>query len=276
MPCYCDWSDRRWNPNTGLCETCQGSYKDCSGKLGHEVSDTLDEATFLKEYKKEEYPKPSVTVDIVIFTVIDSDLKVLLIQRKGHPFKGFWAIPGGFVDVGDGYQKQGESSLEAANRELAEETGLPIGSCFLEQLYTFAEPNRDPRTRVISIAHYALVPSNLMVFVHAGDDAAQAQWFPVSELNSLDLAFDHGKILQMAINRIQGKIDYAPIAFSLVPQTFTVAELRAVYEAVKGDKYDPSNFRRRFHRMLQDGVILPATGKRTTNGRSAQVYRFKA
>ena len=267
---------------------------DPTGKVGHEASG-MTEAEFLKAYRKEEYPKPSVAVDLVIFTVLDTDLKVLLVQRKGHPFKGWWAFPGGFVHVGDGYEDQGESLDETAHRELAEETGLPRGSCYSEQLYTFGKPGRDPRTRVISVAYYALVPSNLIGQVQAGDDAAEAQWFcikdlwnrdglPVKEalaaeaggLNGLQtLAFDHHEILKVALQRIRGKIDYAPLAFSLVPPTFTVPELRAVYEAVKGETYDPRNFNRRFRRMLSDGVILPAPGKRPTTSRPAAVYSFK-
>jgi 8-oxo-dGTP diphosphatase len=265
---------------------------DLTGKVGHEASE-MTEAEFLKAYRKEEYPKPSVAVDLIIFTVLDTDLKVLLIRRKGHPFKGCWAFPGGFVHVGDGYEDQGESLDETAHRELAEETGLPKGSCFLEQLYTFGKPGRDPRTRVISVSYYALVPSDLMPLIKAGDDAAEAQWFSVGDLqrdgvyetstgerflvkgsNVPELAFDHATILSTAVERIRGKIDYAPLAFALVPATFTVPELRAVYEAVKGETYDPRNFNRRFRRMLSDGVILPAPGKRPTASRPAAVYSF--
>lgn len=244
---------------------------DRTGKLGHEASDMTEEE-FLRTYKAKDYPKPSVTVDLVIFTVIDTVLKVLLIKRKGHPYKGRWAIPGGFVDVGDVFKDQGESIEEAAHRELAEETGLPIGSCYLEQLYTFGTPGRDPRMRVISVAHYALISPDKVPLVHAGDDASDARWFSVEDLP--DLAFDHDTMLEVAITRIRGKIDYTPIAFELVPPTFTVAELRAVYEAIKGATYNPSNFQRRFRRMMTDGIIQEAEGKRLGSGRPAKVYRF--
>jgi len=244
---------------------------DQTGKLGHEASDMTEEE-FLRTYKAKDYPKPSVTVDLVIFTVVDTVLKVLLIKRKGHPFKGRWAFPGGFVDVGDGFRNQGEGVEMAAHRELAEETGLPLGCCFLEQLYTFGEPNRDPRMRIITVSYYALVSPEKVPLVHAGDDASEAEWFPVED--PPDLAFDHEEMLRVALARIRGKIDYAPIAFELVPPTFTIAELRSVYEAIKGCTYDPANFQRRFRRMVTDGIIEGATGKRHTLRRPAMVYRF--
>lgn len=249
---------------------------DPTGKLGHAESQDMTEAEFLANYQAKDYPKPSVTVDLVIFTVIDTDLKVLLIQRGGHPHKGSWAVPGGFVDVGDGVKNQGESLGQAAHRELAEETGLPEGSCFLEQLFTFGKPGRDPRLRVISVAYYALLSPVKAAAVKAGDDAADARWFSVaSEVPNLDLAFDHDEILETAMTRIRGKIDYyATIAFELVPETFTAAELRSVYAAVKGETYSARTFSRRFQRMLTDGVIEEAPGKRLTGGRPAQVYRF--
>jgi 8-oxo-dGTP diphosphatase len=243
------------------------------GKLTHEA-DIEDEAEFLEAYRKQEYPKPSVTADLVIFTVWNSDLKVLLVKRGGHPYKGFWALPGGFVDVGNAYDDQGESIEAAAARELGEETSLPAGSCFLEQLYTFGEPYRDKRTRTITVAYYALIPSDLAKMAQPGDDAVETKWASVSE-GVGDLAFDHNQILDVALDRIRGKVDYAPIAFHLVPEHFTVPELRSVYEAIKGAVYDPSNFRRRFKRMMEDGIIEEAPGKRAApTGRPAKVYRF--
>lgn len=221
------------------------------------------------------YPRPAVTVDIVIFTVTDADLKVLLIERGHHPFRGRWALPGGFVQVNDDPQDQGEDLETAAHRELAEETGLPQGRLFLEQLFTFGRAGRDPRMRVITVAYYALVRPDLVPLVQAGSDAAKARWFSVThETQGLALAFDHREILDMAVERIRGKIDYTPIAFELVGRTFTVAELREVYEAIKGTTYDPANFRRRFKRMLTDRVIEQAPGKRVTASKPARVYRF--
>jgi len=237
---------------------------------------TSDEKQFLEDYTAQAYVQPSVTVDLVIFTVIDTDLKVLLVRRGEHPFKGAWALPGGFVHAGDGKADQGEDLEEAAHRELAEETGLPKGSCFLEQLYTFGRAGRDPRTRVITVAWYALIQPGLAQVIAAGDDAAEAQWFSVAEeVPWMRLAFDHTEILAMGVSRIRGKIDYSNIAFELVPQTFTVGELRAVHEAIQDKTHDPRNFRRRFQRMVTDGIIVPAPGKRHLGkARPAKVWRF--
>jgi len=247
---------------------------DPSGKLGHEASD-LDEKTFLKGYRRQEYPRPSVTVDLVIFTVMKGELSVLLIKRKGHPFQGRWALPGGFVDVGNAYEDQGEDLEHAAHRELAEETSLPEGSCFLEQLYTFGKAGRDPRTRVISVAYYALVPSDLADHVRANDDASDARWVRVSEIEGVQdlLAFDHIDILTKALKRIRGKIDYSPIALSLLPDVFTAADLQAIHQAVKGQTFTRAHFSRKFRRMLADGVLIEA-GLRPTATKPVRTYKF--
>ena len=210
----------------------------------------------------------AVTVDLVVFTVVDTDLKVLLITRGVPPFEGAWALPGGFV-------RAVESVEEAAYRELCEETGLPRRSLYLEQLFTFGDLDRDPRGRVVTVAHYALVHPDLAPVVTAGTDAARAAWWSLTELDTDALAFDHARILELAVERVRGKIDYAPIAFDLVPPTFTVSELRSVYEAIKGATYDAPNFRRRFKRMLTDGTLEVAPGKRHTGRRPATVYRFR-
>jgi len=233
----------------------------------------LEDEQFLAEYRQKGRPAPAVTVDLVVFTVRDTDLKLLLISRKEQPFQGAWALPGGFVRVGDAFENQGEDVETAAHRELAEETGLPRGATYLEQLYTFGRAGRDPRMRVITVAWYALIRPDLAPMVTAGSDAADARWFSLTDLPEA-LAFDHEQILAKAVERIRGKIDYAPIAFDLVPETFTIAELRAVYEAIKGEEYDPGNFRRRFKRMMTDGVVVQAPGKRHTGRRPAAVYAF--
>lgn len=219
-------------------------------------------------------PRPSVAVDIVIFTILDADLKVLLIRRENAPHQGAWALPGGFVMVGSEDGDQGEDLEEAATRRLSQETRLPRGSVFLEQLYTFGRAGRDPRTRVISVAHYALVRPNLAPFVAAGEDTTDAVWMSVTEVDRIPLAFDHGEMLAVALDRIRGKVDYSPIAFELVPDTFSIPELRAVYEVIKGTTYDPGNFRRKFNRMVTDGIIERAPGKRITASKPAQVFRF--
>ncbi len=220
------------------------------------------------------YPRPSVTVDLVVFTVLDTDLKVLLVRRGQPPFTGAWALPGGFVHVSDG-PDQGEGLDDAAHRELEEETGLQRGTVFLEQLHTFGTPGRDPRGRVITVAYFALVPPDRAPLVQAGSDAAHAAWCSVThEVPDGSLAFDHDAILALAVERLRASVDEAPIAFELVPPTFTVAELRSVHEALKGATYDAGNFRRRFRRMLTDGVLALAPGKRHTGTKPARVYRF--
>ena len=222
-----------------------------------------------------EYPRPAVTVDIVVLTVIDADLKALLIKRGCEPFSGSWALPGGFVRVQNHPEDQGESIDAAASRELVEETNLPPDRVYLEQLYTFGAPGRDPRGRVITVAYFALVAADIAPMVRAGTDAAEAKWFSLkAEVADLDLAFDHEEILAKALARIRGKLDYTAVGFQMVPPTFTIAELRSVYEAVQGQTYDPGNFRRRFKRMQTDGILEQAPGRRHTGTKPASVYRF--
>jgi 8-oxo-dGTP diphosphatase len=238
------------------------------------------EEEFPARYRSERYPGASVAVDVVILTVVDVDLKILLVQRKEHPFRGVWALPGGFVDVGDGAGDRGEDLDRAAARVLAAKTGLPATSLYLEQLYTFGKARRDPRARILSVAYYALVRPDLVPFVEARESGAEggeprARWTPVSQVERMTLAFDHQEIVAMALGRIRGKVDYTDIAFSLVPSTFTIAELRSVWEVIKAEAHDPGNFRRRFGRMLEDSVIEKAPGRRITVSRPAAVYRFR-
>lgn len=217
------------------------------------------------------HPRPSLTVDLVIFTVVDCRLRVLLIRRKEQPFRNRWALPGGFVKVGDAFRDRGEDLEAAARRELREETGL--SGCYLEQLYTFGDADRDPRMRVVTVAYYALVRPDLAPLVHAGSDAADVRWVDLERLPKL--AFDHARIVGKALERVRGKLDYTNISFELVPSTFTVAELRRVHEIVKGAAVDPANFRRKFLCLLESRVIEEAPGRRLTATRPAQVYRFR-
>lgn len=235
-----------------------------------------EEAAFIEGYEPRDFARPALAVDLVIFTVIDADLKVLLIQRAGHPFRGCWALPGGFVNVGDGHKDQGEDVEFAAHRELAEETGLPHGSCYLEQLRTFGRAGRDPRMRVVSVAWYALVRPSLAAVVVAGDDAADAQWFSLGvEIPNISLAFDHDEILEAGLKRLQQQLTLSDVAFELVPESFTVGELRSVYEAILSKDSDVRNFRRKFQRMVDEGVIARAPGKRHLGkARPAAVWRF--
>jgi 8-oxo-dGTP diphosphatase len=234
-----------------------------------------DARSFLAGYNPKDYPRPSVTVDLVVLTILDAQLRVLLVKRKEHPFKGSWALPGGFVRVGETAEAQGEDLEVAARRELQEETGLSDDRVFLEQLYTFGKAGRDPRMRVISVAYYALVRPDLAPIVRAGGDASEAQWFVLDGLKKVELAFDHREVVDTALDRIRGKLDYSNLAFDLVPLTFTIPELRTVFSIVLDKPQDPGNFRRRFNRMLEDGLIEKAPGKRITTSKPATVYRFK-
>ena len=183
------------------------------------------------------HPRPAVTADCVVFGLDDDDLKVLLIQRDNPPFEGCWALPGGFAQVGEAIE-------ETARRELAEETGLQ--SVFLEQLYTFGEPDRDPREHVITVAYYALV--NLSEHsVRPATDARNAAWFELDDVP--ELGFDHNRILQAAYDRLKGKITYVPIGFELLPRKFTLRQLQQLYEKILDRKLDKRNFRKKILKM---------------------------
>lgn len=236
-----------------------------------------DEEKFLEQYRPGAFPRPSVTVDLVVFTVIDKLLHVLLVRRNEHPFKSRWALPGGFVRVNDDRKDQGEDIDAAAHRELLEETGLShtaTASIFLEQVKAFGKPGRDPRMRVISVAYYALVRPTLVPMIKAGGDVSHAKWLETSELEKTELAFDHEEIINAALARMRADVDRTTIAYELVPETFTIQELRAVHEAIGGAPLDPGNFRKKFLRAIEDGVIEAARGKRATASKPASVYRF--
>jgi 8-oxo-dGTP diphosphatase len=233
-----------------------------------------DEAEFLRNYRPERFPRPSVTVDIVALCIVDGELRVLLVRRGEHPFKGAWALPGGFVRVGDGQGDKGEDLDAAATRELSEETGLSPADVLLEQLGAYGCAERDPRMRVITIAYYALIRPDLVPVVKAGGDVTQAEWHPVADLARAKLAFDHAQIIDAAVQRVAERIHSSSMAASLVAKTFTIPELRHVYALLEGKRQDPGNFRRKFERMVEGGVIELAPGKRITASKPARVYRF--
>ena len=201
-----------------------------------------------------------LTVDLVIFTIRDGALHVLLIQRGIEPFKGRWALPGGFI-------LKGESLEEAARRELEEEAG--VHEVYLEQLYTFGEPGRDPRGRVITVAYYALIASD--VEVSGGSDASAAQWFPVSRTPSL--AFDHSGIVDYALERIRNKLEYTTVGFELLPKKFTLSALQQVYEAILGKELDKRNFRRKIEML--DQLVPLEEWHQDGPARPAQLFRFR-
>lgn len=209
-----------------------------------------------------EFERPGLTVDGVIFG-LDLDeaiLKVVLVERDVEPFEGMWALPGGFV-------RNGESLEAAALRELHEETG--IKDVFLEQLYTFGKPNRDPRGWVVSVAYYALVAPDQHHLL-ATTDARRAEWFPVNKLPKL--AFDHAEILQTALQRLRGKLTYAPIGFELLPDKFSIRQLQTLYEIVLGRKLDNRNFRKKIFSL----DVLKELNEIQTNvaHRAARLYKF--
>jgi len=235
------------------------------------------EEEFLSAYKAAGFPRPSVTVDVVLVSAMAGALDTLTVTRSEHPFKGFRALPGGFVHLD-------ESLEEAAARVLWQKAKLR--DVFLEQLFTFGHPRRDPRTRVISVAYYALVDRARF------DEAAQASpevevarilvpWegetggpVELAEKSGapLRLAFDHAEILGMAVKRLRGKLDYAPIGFQLLPDRFTLFDLQRVHETILGRPLNKDSFRRR---MLTSG-LLESTGEseKEVDHRPAELYRF--
>ena len=203
-----------------------------------------------------------VTVDLVIFALRDGDLQLLLVRRGVPPFEGRWALPGGFIH-------QHESLEAAAKRELDEETG--VRDVYLEQLYTFGDPNRDPRGRVVTVAYYALLTADHAPPA-AGTDAAAARWWPARAHPAL--AFDHEQIARYALERLQMKLEYTTVGFQLLPKKFTLTQLQQVYEAILGRELDKRNFRRK---MLLLNILQPLEEWETEGrNRPAQLYRFSA
>lgn len=230
------------------------------------------EQTFLENYTSKDYPSFALTTDIVLLTIKSGQLSVLLIERGTHPFKGQWALPGGFVG-------ENESADQAVFRELEEETGINLDRIHVEQIRTYTEPDRDPRMRVISTGYLALVP-NLPDPV-AGDDAAQARFFPVKDIlspeddsDSIELAFDHKQILLDGLERARGKLEYTPLATTFLEEPFTLADLRRVYEAVWGEKLHAGNFRRK---ILSSQNLVETCGEKGessfSGGKRAQLYK---
>lgn len=204
------------------------------------------------------YPHPSVTTDCVIFGFDGSRLKVLLVERGVEPFKGKWALPGGFL-------RMDESAEQGALRELQEETGLK--TAYIKQFHTFTDPDRDPRERVITIAYYALVRLQDVV---AGDDAARAEWFALDEVPSL--AFDHDRILRTALQEIRRQIHFEPVGFELLPSEFTIKELQLLYEAILDVKFD----RRNFYKKMQHLELLTQVKTGAQERRQPFLFRFNA
>lgn len=261
----------------------------------------LTEAQFLASYKPGNYEKPSVTVDMLIFTIDEKlkNLKILLIQRKDHPFINCWAFPGGFI-------KMNESAYESACRELKEETGLE--NVYMEQLYTMSKPDRDPRMRIIDIAYMAFIPQRE---VNAGDDAKDAKWFDITFTeNSLELynsennvsinysleekvfrngiiqlinyipiskseerlAFDHAELLLEGLTRLRNKVNYTDIAFNLLPEEFTLPDLQRVYEVILGQTLYKANFRDK----VKEKITELDYKIKASSGKMSQAFKYRA
>lgn len=221
-----------------------------------------------------DHPRPAVTVDIILFTFHQEELKVLLIQRKRPPFEGKWALPGGFINTD-------EDLDAAARRELQEETN--VADVYLEQLYTFGEPDRDPRGRIVTVAYFALLSLDQLAaqVVRGGDDADAARWWNIYALP--DLAFDHARIVEYALQRLRWKLEWTALGFLLLPTEFTLTELQKVYETVLNEPLDKRNFRRKMlsattqSESEEEERVLEETGNlREGDHRPAKLYRFSA
>jgi 8-oxo-dGTP diphosphatase len=207
-----------------------------------------------------EYPRPALTVDCVVFGQDEEDLKVLLIRRGVEPYAGRWALPGGFVRM--------EESLDAAaRRELEEEAGIRPGH--MEQLYTFGDPGRDPRGRVVTVAYFALVKLSDHT-LHAATDAREAAWFSVWDAPKL--AFDHADVLATALQRLKGKVRYQPIGFELLPPKFTLTQLQRLYEVILERPLDKRNFRKKI--LAMDLLEELDEVEQDVSHRAARLYRF--
>ncbi|TWP34418.1 NUDIX hydrolase [Leekyejoonella antrihumi] len=216
-------------------------------------------------YNPRRHPPLEVAVDLVMLSVAQGRLDVLLVRRGAEPFESRWALPGGFVGEREGLE-------QAARRRLAQEAGVDPGQTHMEQLATYGAPERDPRTRVVSVAYLAL--ARLALPPQAGSGAIDARWVPVgdAESDALELAFDHHTILRDGVERARSKFEYTPIATVLCGPEFTVAELRRTYEIMWGQELDPRNFHRKVTNA--EDFIRPTGGTTTRHGgRPAQLYR---
>ncbi len=251
------------------------------------MKQSQEEKEFLKSYNAAQYERPSVTADVVIFTIDkDNELSILLIKRGEHPYKDHWAIPGGFLEAGK------ESIDEAAARELYEETGIKVSDGIeLRQLITVGEPDRDPRTHVVSVVYTALVPKGLL-HIKAGDDAKEAQLFKIRDLFDEDgnietrfigdkisltmdnLAFDHAHIVEVAIERLRGRLSYTNDAFAMLKdkKCFRIYELKKIHEAILQKEIDRANFRKMFIRNFVDTGKVRELDKNEAKGAKTAMY----
>ncbi|WP_352303000.1 NUDIX domain-containing protein [Kineosporia sp. NBRC 101731] len=211
-------------------------------------------------------PSVLLAVDLVILTLRGSRLHLLMVERGIQPYRGDFALPGGFL------RDDEEGIVAAAHRELAEEAGLAAGTVHLEQLGVYGEPGRDPRGRVVSVAHLAIAPR--LPEPVAGTDAAQAGWWPVDQVlaDGFRVAFDHRRIIVDGVEMARAKLEHSSLATAFCASTFTISELQQVYEAVWGVRLDPRNFYRKVHRV--EGFIVPeGSSRKPGTGRPAKLFR---
>ena len=202
----------------------------------------------------------AVSVDVVIFTILNEQLHVLLVRRESDPFQGMWALPGGMI-------RANETLEDAARRQLQQKTG--VRDVYLEQLYTFGDPGRDPRMRVFTVAYYALASADT-VRTSEPEEHRGISWWPVEQL--VPTAFDHGQIISYALTRLRNKLDYTPVGIELLPEQFTLSELQKVYEAILGNPIDKRNFRKKIRG--KDWLAKGEGTRRSGPHRPAQLYRF--
>lgn len=211
--------------------------------------------------KKDKYLNPSLTVDVVVFTIVDGELRVLLIKRNNNPFRDFYALPGGFL-------LKGETMEKAVERLIHDKAG--VKKIYFEQLYTFGDLNRDPRGPVFSVAYFALMPKEKIVFADLADTQSPEFW-PIKKLPRM--AFDHGQIIKYALSRLKMKLEYTNVVYSLLPTVFTLTQLQKIYETILEKKIDKRNFRKKFAQLN----LLEDTHKilKGDRARPAKLYSFK-
>jgi 8-oxo-dGTP diphosphatase len=235
------------------------------------IDKELTEKEYLASYDRRAFPLQSVAADVVLLTIRGGMLCVLLVERGGHPFRGYWALPGGFVN-------KDEDLDDAARRELAEETGVSEFTGHFEQLRTYGAPKRDPRARTFSVAYLGILPDPGDPV--AADDARNAKWWPTADIEVIGraelphgrLAFDHFDIFSDGLERARAKLEYSTLALSFVEEPFTMGDLRRVYEAVWGRKLHEANFRRK---VLSANDFVVPTGQTTSVGRGQPVELYR-
>jgi len=220
----------------------------------------MTEKEFLENYNIHDYDTPLCTVDMAIFSLIDDELNVLLVDRDSHPFKDKWALPGGFVDL-----NKDNSTDAAAHRKLKEKTG--INSAYLEQVETIGSPSRDPRGWSLTVLYFALVDITKVEF---SEEGRRSKWMPISWITNNKLAFDHNHLVDVAMKRLYSKATYTALPIELMPQEFTLTELQSVFEMILGRSLQAKSFR---NRVMAAGMVEETGGSKISGKRPAKLYR---